>query len=53
MKPLFDYLPKLNKPLDLKNPGGINQWRVAKLTKKLWPFLWRAPSISAFRSRGG
>jgi hypothetical protein len=53
MESLLEYLAKLNKPLDLKKTGEIIQWRIAKLKERLWPFLWRAPSISPFLYRGG
>jgi hypothetical protein len=53
MQSLMKFLGKVVESLASKKTGGNSQWRIAKLKEKSWPFLWRAPSISIFRYRGG
>jgi hypothetical protein len=53
MQSLLNFLGKVIEPLASKKMGGNSQWRITKLKEKLWPFLWRVPSISPFRYRIG
>ena len=48
--------PQLGRPqkqLSAAKPGEIPEWRRLKLKGKLWRYLWKAHSISPYRSKRG